>query len=373
MTSPEQGPSQADAPERNGHASPSPLENRGVRVGLAVGVLVVLLAIAVWLFQWWTHGRFIQATNDAYLQADQVTVAPRVAGYVDQVLVGDNVQVKAGQPLVRIEARDSRAKLEQAQALVDQGRAGIAQAEAQIRQQEAQVAQARAQLAASRSALAFAAQQVTRYGPLAQSGAETGEHLDQLRQNQEQARAQSAAAAAQLLAAERQIAILRAQIGVTKAQIEQSLAQARQDRVDVDDSLVVASIDGRVGDRSVRVGQYVAPGTKMMSIVPVRAIYLVANFKETQLARMRVGQPATLKIDALGGETVNGVVDSFAPGTGAQFALIPPSNATGNFTKIVQRVPVRIRLDARPAVLRRLLPGLSVEASVDTLAKASGQ
>ncbi len=169
-----------------------------------------------------------------------------------------------------------------------------------------------------------------------------------------------------MLAARRQIDTLRAQIGVAKAQIEQAAAQVRQAHTDVEGSVVRASIAGRIGDRSVRPGQYVQPGTRMMTVVPVQAIYLTANFKETQIGRMRPGQPVEIKVDALGSRKLNGVVDSFSPGTGAQFALIPPSNATGNFTKIVQRVPVRIRVIAPAGAGAVLLPGLSVEASVDT-------
>jgi membrane fusion protein (multidrug efflux system) len=345
---------------------PSPLQNRTVKAGLGVLALLVVLGSGVWLFNWWTTGRFVQKTNDAFLQADQVTVAPKVAGYVEQVLVGDNQDVVAGQMLVRIDPRDPAAKLDQAQALVDQGKAAIAADEAQIDQQRATIAQAQATLAGSKAGAVYAAQQVDRYGPLAQTGAETAERLDQLRQNRDQANAQSAGAAAQVLAAQRQIQTLHAQIAVAQAQIEQAAAQVRQAQTDVEGSVVRASIAGRVGDRSVRPGQYVQPGTRLMTVVPVQAIYLTANFKETQIGRMRPGQPVEIKVDALGSQKLKGVVDSFAPGTGAQFALIPPSNATGNFTKIVQRVPVRIRVLSPPSVRAVLLPGLSVEAAVDT-------
>jgi membrane fusion protein (multidrug efflux system) len=345
---------------------PPSLRNKTVKTVLGLAAVLVVAGLGVWLFNWWTAGRFVQKTNDAFLQADQVTVAPKVPGYVDQVLVADNENVVAGQPLVRIDPRDPAAKLDQAQALVDQGKAAIVAAEAQIAQQRATIAQAQAALAGSKAGAAYAAQQVDRYAPLAQTGAETSERLDLLRQNRAQANAQAAAAAAQVLTAQRQIDTLRAQIGVARAQIEQAAAQVRQASTDVEGSVVRASIAGRVGDRSVRPGQYVQPGTRMMTVVPVQAIYLTANFKETQIGRMRPGQPVEIKVDALGNQKLTGVVDSFAPGTGAQFALIPPSNATGNFTKIVQRVPVRIRVTV-PANLRAvLLPGLSVEAAVDT-------
>jgi membrane fusion protein (multidrug efflux system) len=347
-------------------ARPSPLQNKAVKTVLGLATVLVVVGVGVWLFAWWTTGRFVQKTNDAFLQADQVTVAPKVAGYVDQVLVADNENVVAGQALVRIDPRDPAAKLEQAQALVDQGKAAIAADEAQIAQQRATIAQAQAALVGSRAAATYAAQQLDRYAPLVQAGAETTEHLDLLRQNRDQANAQMAAAAAQVLASQRQIETLRAQIGITRTQIEQAAAQVRQASANVEGSVVRASIAGRVGDRSVRPGQYVQPGTRMMTIVPVQAIYLTANFKETQIGRMRPGQPVEIKVDALGSQTLKGEVDSFAPGTGAQFALIPPSNATGNFTKIVQRVPVRIRVGVPASARTVLLPGLSVEAAVDT-------
>jgi membrane fusion protein (multidrug efflux system) len=330
-----------------------------------------MAVVGVVLVQWWTHGRFVQSTNDAYLQADQVSVAPRVAGYVEAVLVDDNQEVAAGQPLVRIDPREPDAKLDQARALIDQGQAQIRQAQAQIQAQDAQIAQARAQATGARSSAAYAQVQVDRYAPLAMSGAETAEHLDQLRQNRDQARSQADAAAAQVLAARRQIDTLQAQIGVAQAQVEQANAQARQAHIDVDAAVVRASIAGRVGDRTVRTGQYVQPGVRLMSVVPVQALYLTANFKETQIGAMRAGQPVTVKVDALDGRTLKGVVDSFAPGTGAQFALIPPANATGNFTKIVQRVPVRIRIDAPEDLRQVLIPGLSVDVAVDTRGQAA--
>jgi membrane fusion protein (multidrug efflux system) len=347
-------------------AATSPLQKSSVRAVLGVVALLALLGGGLWVFNWWTAGRFLQTTNDAFLQADQVTVAPKIAGYVDQVLVADNEDVVAGQALVRIDPRDPTARLDQAQAQVEQGKAAISADQAQIDQQRAIIAQAEAQLASSKAGAAYAAAQFDRYGPLVQTGAETAERLDQLRQNRDQSTAQAAAASAQVLGAQRQIQTLRAQIGVAQAQMEQAEAQVRHARADLEGAVVRASIAGRVGDRSVRPGQYVQPGARMMTVVPMNAIYLNANFKETQIGRMRPGQPVEIKVDALGDQRLTGVVDSFAPGTGAQFALIPPSNATGNFTKIVQRVPVRIRVVAAEGLRTVLLPGLSVEAAVNT-------
>jgi membrane fusion protein (multidrug efflux system) len=338
---------------------------------VVVGVLILvgaglLILAAIWFERYWTRGRFVESTNDAFIQADQVTVATRVSGFVDQVLVQNNQSVQAGQPLVRVDDRDSRAKMEQAMAQVDQGRASVVQAQAQIRQQEAQIAQLEAQLAGAKTQARFAERQAARYRLLAASGAETAEKYDQMRQNRDEADATMAQDRAALLAANRQIDTLKAQILTANAQVEGAQAQVREAKVDLDATLVRASIDGRIGDETVRVGQFVQPGTAMMTVVPVQNIYLVANFKETQRTRMRVGQPATIEVDALGGRALHGVVESFSPGTGAQFALFPPNNATGNFTKVVQRIPTRIRIDADPEARKVLAPGLSATVSVDT-------
>ena len=210
-----------------------------------------------------------------------------------------------------------------------------------------------------------ASDEVRRYRPLAAAGAETGEHLADLVSERDQALAEQAADDAAVNAAKSQIQVAQTQIAQARAQLDAAQASERQSALDVQDTVVRSSIDGRVGDRSVRVGQYVQPGTRMLTVVPVQEVYLVANFKETQLGRMHPGQPATLSVDALPGVDLHGVVDSFAPGTGSVFALLPPENATGNFTKIVQRVPVRIRVDAGKYA-DRLLPGLSVTVDVDT-------
>jgi membrane fusion protein (multidrug efflux system) len=359
--------------EDSGPKAPSPLKNPVV-----VGVLIIvgaglLILGAIWFIHYWTRGRFVESTNDAYIQADQVTVATRVSGFVDQVLVQDNQSVQAGQPLVRVDDRDPRAKMEQALAQVDQGRASVAQAQAQIREQEAQIAQNEAQLNGAKTRAKYAEREATRYGPLAATGAETAEKYDQMRQNSDDAQATIKQDKAAVLAAQRQIDTLKAQILTANAQIEQAQAQVRQAQVDLDATLVRASMDGRVADKTVRVGQYVQPGTPMMTVVPVQKIYLVANFKETQRARMRAGQPATIKVDALGGKPLRGVVESFSPGTGAQFALFPPNNATGNFTKVVQRIPTRIRIDAGPQARKVLAPGLSATVSVDTYGAGADQ
>jgi membrane fusion protein (multidrug efflux system) len=344
----------------------APAKRSTRRTLLIAAGIVALIVAAVWLARWWTVGRFIESTDDAYLQADSVTIAPKVSGYVTDVYVADNQTVKAGDPLVKLDTRQYEVALDQATATVDARQADIQHAHAQIDQQRANIAQAEAQQQVARVSLRHANDEVARYTPLAASGAETTEHLAELKSTRDQAAATLAADAAAVQAARTQVGALEAELAQANAQLEAARASAARSQLDLDNTVVKSALAGRVGDRSVRVGQFVQPGTRTMTIVPVQSTYLEANFKETQIGRMRVGQPVELHVDALPGETLHGVVDSFSPGTGAQFALLPPENATGNFTKIVQRVPVRVRIDTGPKTRAVLLPGMSVTVDVDT-------
>ena len=349
---------QVEAPEAK--AGPS---RRLVLLGIAA---VLLIAGAIWGVRWWTVGRFIESTDDAYLQADSVTIAPKVSGYVAEVYVVDNQTVKAGDPLVRLDRRQYQAVLEQANATIAARKADIARGAAELLQQQANIAQARAQLEGARSTETHSIQEVKRYEPLVATGAETNEKLADLVNARNQAAASVAADVAALQSAERQPATTQAQIEQSRAQLEAAEASFRQAQLDTQDTIVRSTLDGRVGDRTVRVGQYAQPGTRFMTIVPVQDVYLEANFKETQIGLMRTGQPAAIHVDALSGTELHGTVVSFSPGTGSQFALLPPQNATGNFTKIVQRVPVRIHIDAGQETRNVLVPGLSVTVKVDT-------
>ncbi len=328
--------------------------------------LVAAVGAAGWASHWWLVGRFIESTDDAYLQADSVTVAPKVSGYITDVFVADNQAVKVGDPLVRLDTRQYQAALAQANATIDARNADVEHADAQLTQQRANIAQAAAQEEVARVSLRHAQDEVARYTPLAASGAETTEKLSELKSSRDQAQATLAADHAAVESARSQMGALTAQLGQARAQLEAAKASAAQSQLDLDHTVVKSAIAGRVGDRTVRVGQYVQPGTRMLSVVPVQDTYLTANFKETQIGRMRIGQPVEISVDALSGHKLHGVVDSFSPGTGAQFALLPAENATGNFTKIVQRVPVRIRVETGPQTRKVLLPGMSVTAEVDT-------
>ncbi|HTV78633.1 MAG TPA: HlyD family secretion protein [Steroidobacteraceae bacterium] len=353
-------PSSAPATQANGDG------NRRIRIGLFI-VLGILAVLAIgYGVRWLVYGRYIESTDDAYLRADSVTVSPRVNGYIDQIYVVDNQSVKAGDPLVRIDVRNYRAVLNQQDASVAARDADIRAAENQITQQQAAVESAQAQLVGARANAKFARDESDRYKNLRDQGVETDERYAQAVNERNQTAAAVLGAEANVKVAERQLQTLDSQMAQVRAQLEAAKAASNTAKLNLDDTLIRASIDGRIGDKTAQVGQYVQPGTRLMSVVPVQDVYLVANFKETQVRQMRIGQRATVKVDAIGGEEIPGVVVSFSPGTGAQFALLPPENATGNFIKIVQRVPVRIKLNPPKQIAPRLLPGLSVTVDVDT-------
>ncbi|CTP83916.1 HlyD family secretion protein [Xanthomonas graminis] len=358
-------PAQDDARQPD---KPSPLKNPKVKWTLLLIGLIVLIALLAWLVYYLTTGRYLQETNNAYLQADAVAVAPRVNGYVTGVFVGDNQTVKAGQPLLQIDERSYRATQQQAQAVVAVRQADIAAAEAGLQAQRATLLQARTQVTAATASLRFAQAEAKRFAPLAASGADTHEHYESIVHDRDRAQAQYDAAKAQVVAAESQVQGAGAQLDQARAGLQQAQADADQAQVAMEDTRLTARIDGRIGDKTVQVGQFVAAGTRLMSVVPVDALYLSANFKETQVGLMRPGQPARIEVDALSGVELDGVVESIAPGTGSQFALLPPENATGNFTKVVQRVPVRIRLKAGAEARKVLVPGMSATVTVDTRA-----
>lgn len=366
MAEHEQQPDDRSEATDDSPAKASPLKKRRVRLVLLLVLAAAVIGGVLWYVRYQSVGKFMQGTDDAYIQADAVTISPKVSGYVDAVFVADNQQVKAGDPLLRIDARDYRAQAAQVEAQIDVARANADGVRAQIREQQAAIDKARSDLSAARSDAAFAHAEVIRYQPLAASGAETREKLSQLVNQARQADAQVAAANAALTSATRRVGTLQAQVAQAQAQGKASRAQLDAAQVNVGATVLRASIDGRVGDKTARIGQFVQAGTRLMSVVPVQQIYVEANFKETQLGLMRVGQPVTLEVDALPGVEIRGHVESVSPGTGAQFSLLPPQNATGNFTKIVQRVPVRIALDAGPETRKLLVPGMSVDVTVDT-------
>jgi membrane fusion protein, multidrug efflux system len=339
---------------------------RSSRKRLFAGAALIAVLAGGGYFGWhyWTVGRFQESTDDAYVQADVVTVAPKVGGYIGAVLVGDNETVHKGQVLARIDDRDYQVALEQAQADVSGAKADIANTEALLDQQKAVIDGARATLDTDKANETFAEQDSTRYNTLAKSG------FGSL-QNAQQATAKIAAAkatvqrdAAALVAAQKQVNTLNAQLDKAKATLAHNEALLQQAQLNLSYTKIVAPEDGVVGNRSLRVGQFVQAGTQLMALVPLHGAYIIANFKETQLTDVRKGQKVSIEVDTFPGADITGHVDSVAPASGQVFALLPPDNATGNFTKIVQRIPVKITIDPDSPLAGRLRPGMSVVPTV---------
>jgi membrane fusion protein, multidrug efflux system len=321
---------------------------------------VVLIAGAAYGARWLTVGRFLETTDNAYFQADNAVVAPKITGYIASVEVDDNQPVSAGQVVARIDDRDYR--IEQAQADAD-----VAQAKAELDNIAAQI-----DLASSGASAEFAAQEAGRFDTLVGSGAVSLKQAQQAQSDRKRANAAVAESQAMVQETQKQVAVLESGRLKAEAALQRAEAGLDQAKLRLSYTTLTAPIAGAVGDRSVRIGQYVQPGTRLLTVVPVRDTYLVANFKETQLRDMVRGERVAISIDTYPGLDVTGTVDSLAPGTGAQFALLPAENATGNFTKIVQRVPVKIVIDRDSLKGVALRPGLSATATVDTRTAPSG-
>ncbi len=334
---------------------------------LAAGALYGAYA----LYEYETVGRYMQDTEDAYVKADGVTISSKLGGYVRRVAVSENQAVEQGVLLVQIDPTDYNTRLAQSTAQVDVARATESAAVAAIQEAQSATGQARAALQASQRDLAYLNGEVARMRPLVASGAEPRQAFDQLVANRDKAAADVSAKQAALAAANDRVVSARAQAGQSTAQIKAAQAQREAASTDLATTRITAPIGGKVGNSTVRIGQFVQPGQRLMTIVPTEAIYVEANFKETQIGLMRPGQPVTVHVDALPDVDFHGTVESITPGTGANFSLIPPQNATGNFTKIVQRVPVRIRINAGPESRKVLVPGLSLSVEVDTRAAKS--
>jgi membrane fusion protein (multidrug efflux system) len=343
--------------------------NRGmatkVRV-LGIGALVVAACAAIGFYIYHDrYGRYFEDTNDATIQADQVAISSKLSGYVSAVPVDDNQHVGAGSLLAEIDPLDYRTKLAMADADIASSVAAENAIKASQDEARAGVTEALAKLKAAGANLAYAQREVVRYGPLAATGAEPATMLSQLESNRDRASAEFASVRASLEQAQKRVTSIGAQTAQNAAQAEAARVKRQAAANDLTATRLIAPVAGRIASRNVRVGQFVQPGTRLMTVVP-EEIYVVANFKETQMGLMRPGLPAKIYVDALPGITFTGSVTSVTPGTGSNFSMIPPQNATGNFTKIVQRVPVRIRIDAGPTARRVLMPGLSLEVEVDT-------
>ena len=332
---------------------------------LALLPLSALAGGAYAAHDYWKVGRFLQSTTNAYVRADYTIVAPKISGYVTKVLVQDNEPVSAGQVLARVDDRDFRVQLNQAQADIDIVDAALRNLDAQIAQHQSALDHEKASVSSDEASLSFAKADSNRYRKLEKAGYGSVQRAQQAETTMREKIAQLQKSRATLVMAERQLDVLASEHGKYKAQRERALAAYHQAELNLSYTSITAPVSGVSGARALRVGQYVQSGTPLMAIVPLQSVYVVANFKETQLAHVRAGQPAEVVVDSFPGVVLKGHVDSLSPASGQEFSLLPADNATGNFVKIVQRVPVKIVLDDNPLV-GRLRPGMSVEATIDT-------
>ncbi len=331
--------------------------HRGVVFLLAIaGVIVAALIVA-----WWLHARNYESTDDAFIDTRTVQISAQVAAAIVDVSVTDNQLVDAGAELVRLDDRDYVAQRDQAQAQINQAQASVENLTAQIAAQQAKVDQANKQVVQAQAALAFARQQADRYQQLASKGSGTVEQAQQYVSNLLQSEAGLAAAQANAVATDKQVSVLQAQRDLAYGQLAQAHATLQQAAANLARTIITAPIAGRVTKLTAAKGGYAAVGQALMMFVP-REVWVTANFKETQLKLMRPGQPVDITIDAYPGRTFAGHVDSVQSGSGTAFSLLPAENATGNYVKIVQRVPVKITFDKMPDVL--LGPGMSVVPTV---------
>ena len=338
-----------------------------VRKVLFISLPVVLLALgASGGWYWWNVLRFLQSTDDAYVQSDITLISPKVEGYIKKVRVTDNQEVAEGAVLFVIDDRDFKAKAAQAEAAVATGEATIATYESRLQLQQSMIEQAAATVKSAEADLAREQQDYKRYSALMSTDFASRQRFEQAEADARKGEAAVARSRAAFAAEQNQLSVLRSQQREEQAKLQQARANLQLAQNDLENTVIRAPVAGIAGNRAGQVGQYVKAGTQLLSLVPLSRVYVTANFKETQLTHMRPGQLASVSVDAYPDMTIDGRIESFAPASGAQFSLLPPDNATGNFTKIVQRVPVRIALPAESPLSGLLRPGLSVTVTIDT-------
>ncbi|GGH11377.1 hemolysin D [Alsobacter metallidurans] len=340
---------------------------------ILTAVLLAALGGGGWFgYGWWTHGRFVVSTDDAYVRADVTTVAAKVAGYVTAVPFANNAAVKAGDVVARIDDGDYKLAVAAARNKVETQQSTIERIQRQVEAQTAALGQARAQQTSAEAEQVRASADFSRAQTLAATDFGSKQRLDQTRSDRDRAVANVESAKAALASAEANIAVTQAQAQEAVHVLEELKTALAKSERDLSFTVVTAPVDGVIGNRAVEVGNYVQPGARLAALVPLGSVYVEANFKETQLARIQPGQKVEIEVDALPGRKLEGHVLSFAPASGSIFSLLPPENATGNFTKIVQRVPVRIGVPEDVARQGLLRPGLSVVANVWTKRDGEG-
>ncbi len=340
--------------------------NRIVKRILASTIVAASLGGAgAYGYSWWQDGRFTAATDNAYVRGDITAVGPKVPGYVAAVLVDDNRMVQAGDILLRIDDADFRAQVDRANAAVAQANAAAENLERRKELQVALINQADAATDAAEADLQLAQRNLERSEHLTPQGWTTKRDHDVATANAQRAKADLVRARAAAVAAREQLAVIESETSQIAARRQEAEAAVRLAEIALADTVIRSPVAGVVGNKRVQPGEYIRPGSMLMSVVPVEGVWVVANFKETQVERMRVGQTAQVTVDGYSDVALTGTIDSLAPASGSAFSLLPPDNATGNFTKVVQRVPVKIRLEPGHPLVGRLVPGLSVQANVD--------
>jgi membrane fusion protein, multidrug efflux system len=358
-------PANTDAPANKASASGTHKGNRK-RILIGAGAAAALFAAGWFGWDYVTTGRFMVSTDDAYVRANNTTLGAKVSGYISELLVEENSKVRAGAVIARIDDGDYRLAVASARDKVATQEATIVRFDRQIEAQRTAVEQAQAQLASVRAAQTRMDSEFERQQALVNKQFASKQTLEQSVANRDQANASVQSAQAALDGAIANIGVLQAQkkeAAGTLDELKTALAKAERD---LSFTEIRAPVDGVVGNRAAQVGDFVQMGQRIAALVPLADVFIDANFKETQLARLRPGQPVSITVDALPGEKIDGVVASFSPASGSVFTLLPPDNATGNFTKIIQRLPVRIHVPADVAERGALRPGMSVVATVNT-------
>ena len=340
------------------------------RLALYCAIGFGTLAVVAYGYHWLTVGRFIESTDDAYVGGDITVIAPKVAGFIEHVAVTDNQRVNAGDLLVKLDDRDYKAALSRAEAAAEAQRATLANLDATRHLQLAVIAQAHASITAAEAEVKRSHDDEVRFRDLSAHAAASIQVYQKAEADYKEALAQNQKSRAAAEAAERQLEVIDTQKRQTEAALAEANASVDLARLNLSYTELRAPIAGVVGNRSARTGAYASIGTQLISLVPTQGLWIDANFKESQLASLRAGLPVKVTADVLPGRKFAGHVASLAPATGAQFSILPAENATGNFTKIVQRVPVRIVLDGDASTLGELRPGLSVSVDVDERAKS---
>ncbi|MBL0522995.1 HlyD family secretion protein [Aeromonas enteropelogenes] len=335
------------------------------KIPLLAAMVLALLGL-LFAGYWYLHGRYFESTDNAYLQSEVTGISSKLSGYISEVLVTDNQSVKAGQLIARLDDREFQSQVAEAQADLHLIQATIENLAATRVQQLSLIQQAEARVASAEAEQLRARQQVQRIGQLNQRHYSSQDSLDEVRASLQVTQAQMQEAKAVLQAARERLLVLDAEAKQNQAKLALSEAKLAQARLELGYTELRAPADGIIGKRSLREGLYVQSGMQVASLVPLQQVWVEANFKETQLAHMQPGQKVEVILDAYPDQPVEGIIDSLAPATGAKFALLPPENATGNFTKIVQRVPVKIRIPEPGPLAGKLRPGLSTEVIVDT-------